>query len=90
MLHYHLFGLSKLLPVVVDSRRLHHKSVNLSSDLLNAALELSVNLIGSYALFAKVVDLPLETSVAIDNFTVPNEKLASFKLSTPLHSRRRE
>lgn len=71
----YLFGLNELLPVVVDCRRLGHEARDLPPNLVNAGLELSVDLVRCRALLAEVVNLALETGVPVHDFTVPDKQL---------------
>lgn len=61
--------------MVVGSRRLRHESCNFPPDLMDACLQLSVNLVGRGTLLTQVVDLALQTSVSVDDLAVPYQQL---------------
>lgn len=71
----HLLGLDKLLPVVVDGGRLRHEAGDLAPDVVDASLELGVDLVGSRSLLAEVVDLPLQSSVPVLDFAMSDQQL---------------
>lgn len=72
---FHLLGLDKLLSVVVDNGRLRHEARDLAPDVVNAGLELGVDLVGGCSLLAEVVDLLLQTSIPVFDLAVSDQQL---------------
>lgn len=61
--------------MVVDGGRLRHEARDLAPDVVNATLELGVDLIGSRSLLAEVVDLLLQASVPVFDFAMSDQQL---------------
>lgn len=71
----HLSGLHKLFAVIVDRGRLRHEARNLPANLMDAGLVTRVNLVRGRALLAEVVDLLLESGVAVDGLAMSDKQL---------------
>lgn len=67
--------------MVVDGGRLSHEVRDLPSDVVDASLELGMDLVGSRSLLAEVVDLLLQTSVSVFDFAMSDQQLLRFDCS---------
>lgn len=61
--------------MVIDGGRVRHEARDLPPDLVDAGLELGVDLVGGGALLAEVVDLLLQTGVPVHDFAMPHQQL---------------